>query len=69
MTQMVEFRVAMMSTCTHKWSIFHCKAYRQMYTDSVSNIKVLTTKLQLSVDTISPIVNLHGRQRQSGKAD
>ena len=26
MTQLVEFRVAMMSTCTHKGPIFHYKA-------------------------------------------
>ena len=31
MTQIVEFRVAMMSTCTHKGSIFHYKAYTDVH--------------------------------------
>ena len=31
MIQIVEFRVAMMSTCTHKGSIFHYMAYTDVH--------------------------------------
>ena len=65
MTQTVEFRVAMMSTCTHKGPIFHYKAY----TDSGSHIRsslpnwspTLMASHQSWIDMVS--------EKLSGKAD
>ena len=58
---MVEFRVAMTSTCPHKAPIFHYKAYRQTCADSGSDTRSpCTAKMEPSVGAISPAMDLHG---------
>ena len=62
MTQIVEFRVVMTYTCTHKGSIFHYKVYTDMHWQC-EQYQVSTAKPEPSFGTISPIVDLHGRQK------
>ena len=58
----VEFRMEMMSTCTHKGPIFHLKAQRDMCC-LWEQYQVPTAKLEPSIGTISPVVHLHGRKK------
>ena len=68
-TQIVEFSVAMMCTCTHKAPIFHYKAYRQMCIDSGSHIR------SPQPNWIPPLASFHQSwiytvgKKHSGKAD
>ena len=57
----------MTCTCTHKGPIVHYKAYTDMLWQW-EQYQVPTTKLLPSFGAISPIVDLHGQQRHSGKA-
>ena len=54
-----------MSTSSHSGSAFCYKAYSQQW----QQYQVPATNLDTSVDTILPVMNLHGRQKQPGKAD
>ena len=56
---MIEFRVAMMFTYTHKGPIFCYKAYRQTRVNKGAN-QVPTAKLVPSIGVISPVIDLHG---------
>ena len=46
MTQMAEFRLAIMSTCTHNGPVFHYKAYMDVYWQW-EQYQVATAKLEL----------------------
>ena len=52
---MVEFRVAMMSTCTHKGPTFHYKAKADVCYQW-ERYQVPTAKLESSIGAISPVV-------------
>ena len=56
---MVEFRVIMMSTCTHKGPTFHYKAQTDMCL-LWEQYQVPTAKLEHCISTISPVMDLHG---------
>ena len=56
--------VATMCTCTHKGPIFHYKAYTDMHWQW-EQYQVPTAKLESSFGTISPVMNLHGRQKST----
>ena len=66
MTQIVEFRVAMMCTCTHKGH-YSTTRPRQTYTDSQSQIRSPQPNWSL-LGAISPIMNLHGQQNALWKS-
>ena len=67
MTQIVEFRVAIMSICTHKGPIFHYKAYTDVHWQWEPYM-VPTAKLEPSIGTISPVMDLHGQQKAFWKS-
>ena len=61
-TQRVEFRVATTCTCTHKGPIFHYKAWTDVHWQW-EPYQVPTANLGPSFGAISPVVDLHGRQK------
>ena len=68
-TQIVEFRVAITCTCTHKGPIFHCKAQTNGDPQQWEPYKVSTAKLELSIGAISPVVELHDWQKALWKSE
>ena len=62
MTQIVEFRVAVTCTCTHK-------GHRQMCTDSGSHVRSPQPNLKPYLGTISPVMDHMVGKKNSGKAD
>ena len=54
-----------MSTSSHNGLAFRYKAYSQQW----QQYQVPATNLETSIGIIPPVMNLHGSQKQSGKAD
>ena len=69
MTQMAEFRVAMIFTCSQKGLIFHYKAYRQTCTDSGSHIRSLLANWSLPLALFHELWICIVSKQHSGKAD
>ena len=67
MTQIVEFRVTMTCICTHKRPILYYKAWTDM-NQQWESYQFLTAKLEPSLGAISPVVDLHDRQKAIWKS-
>ena len=73
MTQIVEFRVAMMSTCTKKGQYSTTRPNIPLQgldscTLKVGAISGLAVKLEPYIGTISPVIDLHGQQKAIWKS-
>ena len=64
---MAEFKVAMMSTCTHNGTIIHHKTYMDVY-KQWKQYQVFTAKLEPAIGTILSFMILYGQQKVE-KAD
>ena len=65
----VEFRVAMTSTFTHKEPIFHYKSYRQTCDDRGSNIRSLLSNWSPPLAPFYQSLIYMVRKKYSGKVD
>ena len=62
MTQIVEFRVGIMYTCSHKGPIFHYKTKTDVHWQW-EPYRIPTAKLEASFGAILPVVDLNGLQK------